>query len=125
MAATHFYTANATEWQTALLKDGFMNEGVACYVYLQAGGGLAPLFRLLHPATGAHFYTMNAAERDNATGNLGYSYEGIACYLYLQQVPGTVPLYRAYQGSSDDHFYRRTWPNTRTRSPTSATATRA
>lgn len=55
MAATHFYTANATEWQAALLKDGFINEGVACYVYLQADGGLAPLFRLLHRATGAHF----------------------------------------------------------------------
>lgn len=108
MAATHFYTANATEWQTALLKDGFINEGVACYVYLQTDGGLAPLFRLLHQATGAHFYTMNAAERDNATSNLGYSYEGIACYIYPQQVPGTVPLYRAFQGSSDDHFYTTT-----------------
>jgi uncharacterized protein DUF5648 len=105
MAATHFYTASGTEWQMALLKDGLINEGVACYVNLQASTGLAPLFRLFHPATGAHFYTMNAAERDNAASNLGYSYEGIACYLYSQQAPGTVPLYRAYQGSSDDHFY--------------------
>ncbi len=81
--------------------DGWVYEGVECYVDPSQRSGEVPLHRYFSGQSG-HFYTTNFAELGNGDGN--YTYEGVECYVFNSQVPTTVPLYRYYNGSVG-HFY--------------------
>lgn len=81
----HFYTTSASERYDTIQKLGYVDEGIACYVYSQQVSGVEPLYRLVKAGASNHFYTTSASERDNAIQKDGYGYEGIACYIYLQQ----------------------------------------
>jgi hypothetical protein len=101
----HFYTTARTERDGAIALYGYIDEGIACYVYSSQAAGTTPLYRLLNPNNGDHFYTTSAVERDGAVANLGYTDEGIACYVFGFQATGTTPLYRLLNPHNGDHFY--------------------
>jgi hypothetical protein len=116
----HLYTIYEQERDDAIKSFDYVNEGIACLVYRDAGENRVPFYRTLNPVTGDHFYTTSQAERDNATSNLRHKDEGIACYVYNTQVTGTgplyrlanspiltVPLYRLCNLVTGDHFYCR------------------
>ena len=88
----HFYTTNASEVGTTILgntgKDGYISEGIACWVYRNQKdvADLFPLYRYYNTATNDHLYTMDAAEIGTTTlgvaGNYGYVSEGIVGWLF-------------------------------------------
>ena len=108
MAGDHFYTTSTTERDNAVAKDGYNNEGVACYVYDAQQAGTAAFYRLFSPGSGDHFYTTSTTERDNAVAKDGYNSEGVACYVYDSPPGGpngSAAFYRLFSPGSGDHFY--------------------
>jgi hypothetical protein len=101
----HFYTTSATERDGAIAVHGYIDEGIACYVYSSQASGTIPLYRLFNPHNGDHFYTTSVTERDGAVANFGYTNEGIACYVFGSPASGTTPLYRLFNPHNGDHFY--------------------
>ncbi len=103
----HFYTVESTERDNALRSLGYVSEGTACSIFLNAQReGTVPFHRLRNG--GRHFYTTNTAERDNAIRSLGYVSEGIAGHVFNTQRERTVPLYRLRNGGN--HFYTTSAP---------------
>ena len=101
----HFYTTSRPERDNAFAFLGYLEEGVACYVYGTSVPGTTPLLRLYKPSSGDHFYTTSPAEATNAVSKHGYQSEGIACYVFESPSQATVPLFRLYNKNNDDHFY--------------------
>ena len=77
----HFYTASATERQSAV-SSGYRDEGVIGYIAQSQEPGTTPLFRLLGQQ-GDHFYTTSEGERRSAISK-GYKDEGVAGYVWKQ-----------------------------------------
>ena len=96
----HFYTASASEKNSAIAKSGYSSEGIACYVYENQVDQSGPFYRLYNGVD--HLYTTSNVEKQSAE-KAGYHSEGIACYIYLSQSNNSSPLYRLYNGT--DHFY--------------------
>lgn len=98
----HFYTVESTERDNALRSLGYVSEGTACSIFLNAQReGTVPLYRLRNGSR--HFYTTNTAERDNAIRTLGYVSEGIAGHVFNALRERTIPLYRLRNGGN--HFF--------------------
>lgn len=89
----HFYTVSLDEFDK-VAKEGWVREGIACYVYSAAGANRTPLYRLYRNDIGDHFYTIHANERDTAVAHLKYRYEGVAGYVTSGPLPGMIPFYR-------------------------------
>ena len=85
-------------------NNGYVTEGVACYVYSSPAPDTTPLYQLVSNISGDH-YTIDADERDAAVANNGYVTEGVVCYVYSSLAPGTTPLYQLVNNISGDHFY--------------------
>ncbi|MGY4644284.1 hypothetical protein [Cellulomonas sp. URHB0016] len=80
-AGTHFYTANAAEYNQVLTFPQYSLDGVAGRVSAAPGTGLSPMHRFFRPASGTHFYTANPDEVALVQTLPGYTYEGVAFYL--------------------------------------------
>ena len=108
----HFYTLDPAE-RTALLRQGYSDEGSEGRVWDRAIPDTVPFYRLYNNAKGItsrHLYTTSAFERDvwlRAGWTLEYGPDGIpgAGYVYLRQAPQTLPLYRWYNDRTSDHLY--------------------
>ena len=84
----HFYTTNWNELGPG--KNGWVLEGIQCYVYPKQVVGTVPLYRYWNPNIGDHFYTTNWSEL--GSGKYGWRYEGIQCYVRPQpSVRATEP----------------------------------
>jgi hypothetical protein len=77
----HFYTASASERQSAI-QSGYRDEGVVGYIAQSQAPGTVPLYRLLGQ-NGDHFYTKGEGERQSAISR-GYKDEGVAGYVWSQ-----------------------------------------
>lgn len=104
-AKDHFYTTDAVEMETALVKSGYASEGDAGFVFPTQAPDTIPLYRLYNRDIHDHFYTTSASERDTAISRFQYSYEGITAYVYASALCGSVPLYRVQNPTVQDHFY--------------------
>jgi hypothetical protein len=100
----HLYTVSETERDNAINYFGYVDEGVACYVYETQVTDTVPLYRLFKSSSGDHFYTISEVELDAAITS-GYTYEQVEAYVFDTQVTDTVPLYRLYKQSTGKHFY--------------------
>ena len=105
----HFYTTSSAERDNAVSQDGYLSEGVACYVYATQVAGTIPFYRLRSPA-GDHFYTPSAAERQSLLATPGWTDEGIACYLLPAPDSDAAPLYRLSSARLGIHFYTISQP---------------
>lgn len=109
----HFYTNSADEIGTTKYrqkgKEGYMYEGIQCYLYREQVERSVPLYRYWKNTVKDHFYTTHAEEIGTITpgkiGNHGYTSEGIVGYCFPTQQPDTVPLYRYWNPKNSDHFY--------------------
>lgn len=107
----HFYTTDPNEVTRAIVRDGRILEGVACYVLPHTDNPqppIIPLYRLYNPSTDDHLYTIHQRERDERKGE-GYIDDGvpIACDVFdPNQAPdGTRPLLRAINLQRGENFY--------------------
>lgn len=105
MSNDHFYTTSSAERDNAFAFLGYIEEGIACYVYTSQASGTIPFYRYMNSSTHDHFYTTSLTEGNNAAAHLGYKGEGTACFVFATQRAGTQPLYRLVSPSSGDHFY--------------------
>ncbi|TEB21825.1 hypothetical protein FA13DRAFT_1799489 [Coprinellus micaceus] len=78
----HFYTTGWEERDNATDNLGYVDEGLAGWVFPDAKSGGVSLYRLYNGEWQDHFYTVSTAEADNAEKNLGFQKEGIAAYIY-------------------------------------------
>ncbi|KAJ7496569.1 hypothetical protein FB451DRAFT_1016865 [Mycena latifolia] len=60
----------------AALRTGYIDAGVAAWVFARRVCGAVPLFRVYNPVIGAHFYTTDVVERDEKVRDDGYG-EGV------------------------------------------------
>jgi Repeat of unknown function (DUF5648)/Aerolysin toxin len=107
-AGDHLYTADTSERDSAVNKDGYHVEGFACYVCPNQVAGTTALTRLYNPQTNDHLYTTSETEVNDSTAHHGYLSEGTACFIFVTQEADTFPLYRLYNGY--DHFYTASEP---------------
>lgn len=101
----HFYTISNAEKERAIHDLGYIDEGIACYVYSADAPKRRPLYRLWNNIACDHFYTLSKKERDAAIKHYGYSDEGVACHVPMASVPCTIPLFRLFHAAMQDHFY--------------------
>ena len=99
----HFLTTDVSEASQAV-RDGWIFEGVACYVFTSSQPNAAQLQRLVHP-DGDHFYTIDPEEALNAIAQFGYKEEGVACFAFPAQQPNTTAFFRRLNPSTGEHFY--------------------
>ncbi|KAF4618805.1 hypothetical protein D9613_010063 [Agrocybe pediades] len=95
----HWYTISETEIEDAVDNQGFINEGIAGYVYPDETCGGAPLYSAYNPHVYAHLYSVSREEVKNATQRMGYEDTGMAAYIlppYLQKPPGSRAFRRDY-----------------------------
>ena len=78
----YFYTTSEAEANNILYKFGYLDRGIAGYLYSQQQPNTVPLYRYYNPHTGAHFYTISAVDGHRVERDFGYQGEGIAGYLY-------------------------------------------
>jgi Repeat of unknown function (DUF5648) len=52
---SHFYTADAGEYNAALSNEGATDEGNCGYVYAASSAATIPLYRAMNPKAGTHF----------------------------------------------------------------------
>jgi len=104
----HFYTTDPSEVTIAIVRDGKILEGVACYVLPHTENPqppITPLYRLYNPSTDDHLYTISQIERDERKSE-GYIDENVACDVFEpNQAPGTQPLFRAVNLQTGENFY--------------------
>jgi hypothetical protein len=93
MSIMHFYTTSENEPAT-----GYVEEGIAGYVFSSEIEGATPLYRWRHPESNLHFYTIVDSPI------LGYTKEKIECYVLPSQIQGSVPLYSWYNAATGDHL---------------------
>jgi hypothetical protein len=95
----HYYTTTPE----GLERQGYVAEGVACYVFASTteGGDTVPLYRWRSPK--GPFYT--TTPNGEGVRRAGYRLEGIACALYTDEKPETVPFYRFVNPRNGRHFY--------------------
>jgi hypothetical protein len=95
----HLYTITPE----GLERQGYVAEGVACYVFASTieGEGTIPLYRWR--SRKEPFYT--TAPNGEGVTRAGYRADGIACALYPEEKPETVPLYRFVDPRNGRHFY--------------------
>ncbi len=103
--ADHFYTTDWNELGNG--RNGYVYEGVQCYIYPRPATGSTPLFRYWNPSITDHFYTTSWNEL--RAGGSGYVLEGIQGYVNANRVAGTIPLYRYWNARAGDHFYTTSW----------------
>ncbi|KIJ94250.1 hypothetical protein K443DRAFT_12250 [Laccaria amethystina LaAM-08-1] len=101
----HFYTTNIGEFQNAITKLGYIDEGTTGYIFPSQEPHTIAFYRMFNSAIKDYFHTTSVTERDNALHSFGYTYQGIAGYLYPDTAYGTLPLYRLNNPSATDHFY--------------------
>jgi len=102
----HFYTTNWNELEAG--GQGWVYEGVQCYIFPNPAPGSTPLFRYWKGGDiKDHFYTTNWNELGGGRG--GWVLEGIQGYVFATQQPGTIPLHRYWNGHIRDHFYTTNW----------------
>jgi astacin len=104
-AGDHFYTTDWNELGTG--RDGWVYEGVQCYIFPNPATGSTPLFRYWNSGNGDHFYTTNW--RELGAGRNGWQLEGVQGYVFARQRPDTIPLYRYWNAGIGDHFYTTSW----------------
>lgn len=75
----HFYTTNQDERDAAVGSGDYVGEGVAGWVFVEAGAERKPLLRAYNPNTGQHRFTGDASEYDSLGEE--WSREGVACYV--------------------------------------------
>jgi kumamolisin len=96
----HFYTASASERDSAIAQYAYLSAGIAGYV--AASPTTVPLYRL----TGDHhFFTTSLAERDAAISQSGFSSDGVTAWVWQSPANGLTPLFRLANFSNGDHFY--------------------
>ncbi len=98
----HFYTMNFAELGRG--KDGWVLEGVQCFLSPVRVPGMVPLHRYWNAGIADHFYTTNLAEL-GLRGAHGWAPEGIAGWVYPQAGGGRVALLRYWNARIGDHFY--------------------
>lgn len=101
----HLYTTDLDERHRALDELGYVDEGVAGYVFADTGSSAVPLYCLHNSSQDDHFYTTSAAERDRAVDMHEYKSETTSCFVYPADSELGVPLYRLYSSDFADHFY--------------------
>lgn len=101
----HFYTTAWSELESG--KNGWVYEGVQCYVFTQQQPGTVPLYRYWSQKAGDHFYTTSWNEMGG--GKYGWTFERIQCYVHAQQQAGSIPLYRYWNKKIGDHYYTTQW----------------
>src|SRR5258708_20557970 len=110
----HFYTTDPSGVTTAIVRDGKILEGVACYVLPHSENHqppITPLYRLYNPSSDDHLYTISQIERDERKSE-GYIDENIACDVFEpNQAPGTQPLFRAVNFQTAETFYTPNFPH--------------
>lgn len=72
-AEDHLYTTSINE-KNKLIRRGWRDEGVECFVWATNVSGTIPLYR--YSRKGNHFYTTDYGNYN------GYKYEGIQCYVF-------------------------------------------
>ncbi|KAF9925992.1 hypothetical protein FBU30_004315 [Linnemannia zychae] len=92
----HAYTAILAEQQNAI-SIGYIDMGIAFYLYTKPSGCRAPLNILFKPSFPYdHFYTTNKAEAAAAIAQ-GYLERGILGYVYTDKNNTASPLYQMYK----------------------------
>ncbi|TAK89556.1 hypothetical protein EPO04_00370 [Patescibacteria group bacterium] len=111
VTSDHMYTTSETEKNQLIATKGYVDQGIAGYVYEKSVPGSVPLYRLYSANLTDHFYTNSETQRSQAKAGGGrYVDEGITGYVMTSQVSGTTPLYQLYSGGYPDHFYTtQTW----------------
>jgi len=72
--------------------DGYLPQGVICYVHTSPHTDTIPFFRWYHEANGWHFYTTDP-DGEQALAK-GFHSESVGFYAPQDPGPDTVPLYR-------------------------------
>jgi len=107
----HFYTADKEEFDNAVANDGYEDEGILGYAYVNTVNGVSPVYREVEDTAGMqHFYTMNNTEMQKAQREDGLVFEGNAWYSYPYDTEAIIPssaavIYRQWNPSTGDHFY--------------------
>ena len=104
-AGDHFYTTSWNELGSG--RNGWVYEGVQCYIYPRPTTGSTPLFRYYNGRITDHFYTTNWNEL--RAGRNGWVLEGIQGYVHTRSLAGAIPLYRYWNPGIGDHFYTTSW----------------
>jgi hypothetical protein len=104
-AGDHFYTTSWAELGSG--RNGWVYEGVQCYIYARPATGSTPLFRYFNSRITDHFYTTSWSEL--GAGRNGWVLEGIQGYVHASRPAGTIPLYRYWNPRIGDHFYTTSW----------------
>ncbi|MEA4822862.1 MAG: fibronectin type III domain-containing protein [Clostridiaceae bacterium] len=103
----HTYTASSSE-RSALLNNGWTDEGISCWISPQPLPYTVPLYRLKLYGMDT-FMTTSKTEHDGAIANYGYVDEGIMGYVIPADdyAHGDVTLYRWYrpQSTADSSWF--------------------
>jgi hypothetical protein len=106
--ANHLYTTDQ-QLDATLIADGYIPEGIACYVFevqIFIDQGLkVPLYHWCQPDSGDNFYTLDPA--GEVAQEYGYAPKGTTCYVFANEQPNTVQFYRGYNSDLREHFYSR------------------
>ena len=100
----HLYTTNLTNIENDIVKDGYVSQGDAGFVYPSQAPNSVPLYRLYSKTATDHYYTTSTQDVADAVSS-GYTYQDIEGYVYTTAQCGTVPLYQSYNPTAPDHFY--------------------
>ncbi|PAW78898.1 MAG: hypothetical protein B9S32_05830 [Verrucomicrobia bacterium Tous-C9LFEB] len=75
----YFYTANATERTNSINLYGYVDDGIAGYVFTSSNSGGVALYRA-YSATYGHFYTTSQTEYNGLSAST-WTKDGISCYM--------------------------------------------
>ncbi len=76
----HLYTSDKAE-RNALVKKGYVNQGIVGYVSKVQASKLFPLYRAYAPASGDYLYSADLNEFDRVAKAGGYQSQGIVGYI--------------------------------------------
>eukprot|EP00163_Fabomonas_tropica_P029900 TRINITY_DN6583_c0_g2_i1.p1 TRINITY_DN6583_c0_g2~~TRINITY_DN6583_c0_g2_i1.p1 ORF type:complete len:461 (-),score=133.15 TRINITY_DN6583_c0_g2_i1:289-1671(-) len=95
----HFYTVDFGIFGSG--KEGWIYQGIQCYVHRQNKNGTVPLYRYWNTRILDDYFTV----QNDVPASTGYLLKGIAAYVSVKQQVGQIPLYRYYNKEIADHYY--------------------
>jgi hypothetical protein len=88
---THLYTASDPERAHAL-GDGYADDGIVGYLFVQPSPGLVPLHAWFNPKTNLRFLSLDEGE-SAAIESQGFAAEGVIGHVFARRVPQRIGAY--------------------------------